>query len=348
MKIKKFTGATMPEVMKSVKNELGEDAIILSSRAVQTGGFLGLFRKKQVEVTAGADKKPAAVPSAPSPEMKKQFDQEQSLQQDVREMKKMIQRMHAGTPGTAVEEAAEELGLSPALFEEMTFSDDGKTAKEELKRAVLTKLSELPFGDRSGGKRFVALFGPTGVGKTTTIAKLAARAVLQDKKKIGFITTDTYRVAAIEQLKTYANLLQAPVEVVYGPEEFGQAVGKLGDKDLIFIDTAGRNFREDRYVQELQKLIDFERDLQSYLVLSATAKEADMETVIRSFRALSIEQLIITKLDETGSIGPVVNCMIRNGLGLAYTTGGQEVPEDIERVSAQKLSEELFEGERHG
>ncbi|MBU0905892.1 MAG: flagellar biosynthesis protein FlhF, partial [Firmicutes bacterium] len=175
-----------------------------------------------------------------------------------------------------------------------------------------------------------------------TIAKMAAHAVLQKKKKIGFITTDTYRIAAIEQLKTYAGLLQAPVEIVYNSEDFKKAMETYKDFDLVFIDTAGRNYKEVKFVEDVKKLIQFEDNVESYLVLSSTSKEKDMETIIEQFSSFPIEQFIFTKADETNSIGSMINLMIKYNKGLAYYTDGQEVPEDINEASVDSLLKLLF------
>ncbi|MEO4053505.1 flagellar biosynthesis protein FlhF [Solibacillus sp. CAU 1738] len=212
-------------------------------------------------------------------------------------------------------------------------------------RFLCEKLNEQIISGLSYNKKFINVLGPTGVGKTTTIAKMAARAVLEKKKKIGFITTDTYRIAAIEQLKTYAGLLQAPIEIVYNAEDYKVAIEKLAHLDLVFIDTAGRNYKEAKYVDDLQKLIDFSAEAESLLVLSLTSKERDLETIIEQFDKILIEKFVFTKLDETNSIGTMFNLMIKYKKGLAYYTNGQEVPEDIAEPCLEDLLELLFQGE---
>ena len=204
------------------------------------------------------------------------------------------------------------------------------------------QLKALPIDGLSYEKKYINVLGPTGVGKTTTIAKMAARAALEKKKKIGFITTDTYRIAAIEQLKTYAALLQAPVEVVYSAKDYEEAIKRLAHLDLIFIDTAGRNYKEAKYVEDLQTIINFNDQVESYLVLALTAKQKDMESIVEQFEKLRIEKFIFTKLDETNSIGTMFNLMIKYKKGLAYYTNGQEVPEDIEQPSIESLIELFF------
>ncbi|MER1988906.1 MAG: flagellar biosynthesis protein FlhF [Solibacillus isronensis] len=221
---------------------------------------------------------------------------------------------------------------------QITWNDMQEVAKDYLRK----ELYDLPISGISYEKKYINVLGPTGVGKTTTIAKMAARAVLEKKKKIGFITTDTYRIAAIEQLKTYAALLQAPVEIVYNATDYAEAIKKFDHLDLIFIDTAGRNYKEAKYVDDLKSLIQFSEQVESYLVLSLTSKQKDLEAIIEQFTNLHIEKFIFTKLDETNSIGTMFNLMIKYNKGLAYYTNGQEVPEDIEQPNSDNLLELFF------
>lgn len=238
--------------------------------------------------------------------------------------------------------------ISDELFKHFKHSDHDISFNEmrELTESYLrNQLTDVEIGGLTYDKKYINVLGPTGVGKTTTIAKMAARSVLEKKKKIGFITTDTYRIAAIEQLKTYAGLLQAPVEIVYNAEDYENAIKKLDYLDIIFIDTAGRNYKEAKYVNDLQRLINFSEQAESFLVVSLTAKERDIESIIEQFNKISIEKFIFTKLDETNSIGTIFNLMIKYKKGLAYYTNGQEVPEDIEQADLENLFELFFQGE---
>lgn len=238
--------------------------------------------------------------------------------------------------------------VSDELFEHYQKNNSSITEEEMIektKKQLKDKLNNLPIGGISYEKKYINVLGPTGVGKTTTIAKMAARSVLEQKKKVGFITTDTYRIAAIEQLKTYANLLQAPVEIVYNTTDYKNAIEKLEHLDLIFIDTAGRNYKEAKYVNDLKKIINFDSQVESFLVLSLTAKEKDMEAIIQQFDEIPIEKFIFTKVDETNSIGTMYNLMFKYNKGLAYYTNGQEVPEDIEEANMDTLVELFFRGE---
>jgi flagellar biosynthesis protein FlhF len=366
MKMKKYTAETMVDAMKKVRLDFGDDAIILSSNVVKTKGFLGLFKKKSVEVVAGFDEpvskieEPVFQPIASLP--KKGEGTSMKLEKEMTEMKKMLKDMQqAATHSRFPDEVKpllthlEKQGLSinyitelgEHLYDRMKAEKKDFTNEEQLfivKQFLEQEIGDLPFGGISFDKKFINVLGPTGVGKTTTIAKIAARALLEKKKKIGFITTDTYRIAAIEQLRTYANLLQAPVEIAYNSKDFEEAIKKLADRDLIFIDTAGRNYKEVKFVEDLTRLIDFSLDMESYLVLSMTSKEEDMRVIVEQFNSFSIEKFIFTKMDETGSIGPMFNLMKDYGIGTAYYTDGQEVPEDITEADSMKLISLLVKG----
>ncbi|VAX21458.1 Flagellar biosynthesis protein FlhF [hydrothermal vent metagenome] len=194
-------------------------------------------------------------------------------------------------------------------------------------------------GDSKPG--IVALVGPTGVGKTTTVAKLAA-TLSMDNVKVGLITIDTYRIAAVEQLKIYANILNIPLEVILSPGDLKQAIRNYRDKEVILIDTAGRSQRDYRQIKELTRFLDGNDDVDSRLVLSACSSEAQMEEAIKSFSKANVSGLIFTKLDEAAQLGPVLNQHLKTGLPVSYFTTGQSVPEDIEQAQAGAFVKRLF------
>ncbi|MFJ7933158.1 flagellar biosynthesis protein FlhF [Sporosarcina sp. NPDC096371] len=366
MKMKKYTAETMVDAMKKVRADFGDDALILSSNVVKSKGFLGFFKKKSVEVVAGFDEPTLKMEEPVLPFLSPSFESTDKtsieLKKEMFEMKTMLKEMQQSANHSRLPENVKPLlthlekqGLSAEfitqigeeIFDRMkaekkdfTHEEQYLIAKDFLERTM----RDLPFGGVSFNKKYINVLGPTGVGKTTTIAKIAARALLEKKKKIGFITTDTYRIAAIEQLRTYANLLQAPVEVAYNSQDFEKAIAKLADRDLIFIDTAGRNYKEVKFVEDLTKLIDFSLDMESFLVLSMTSKEQDMKIIVEQFKAFSIEKFIFTKMDETSSIGPMFNLMKDHSIGTAYYTDGQEVPEDITEADYQTLITLLLKG----
>lgn len=207
---------------------------------------------------------------------------------------------------------------------------------EWLKSSIISKIEDLDFGHKHDDIRYVNVVGPTGVGKTTTLAKIAAEAVLKYRKKVAFITTDTYRIAAIDQLKTYATILGVPIEVCYNLEDFKNAKDKFQEYDLVLIDTSGRNFRDEKYVTELKKIIDF-NELETYLVLALTSKYKDMKKIYEQFHSIPINKVIFSKVDETESYGSILNFMLEKQVGVAYLTNGQNVPDDIMEGSPNKI-----------
>ncbi|MBD8025754.1 flagellar biosynthesis protein FlhF [Ureibacillus sp. Re31] len=379
MKMKKYTAPSIAEAMKLVRADLGEDAVIINSKVVVTKKLFGLFKQKNFEVLAGVDQVELKSNSSILPDLPVQTKnftaavqplQEQGgatisneLKNEIADLKTMLQSMHRHTVHSDLPEHVvpfidflkrQELNgelitaISDELFVHQKHSNQALTKqqmKEIATNTLRNQLSDLPMGGLSYERKYINVLGPTGVGKTTTIAKMAARSVLEKKKKIGFITTDTYRIAAIEQLKTYANLLQAPVEIVYNDNDYKAAIEKFAHLDLVFIDTAGRNYKEAKYVDELKKMINFDEEVESYLVLALTAKEGDMDTITQQFNGINIGKFIFTKIDETNSIGTMFNLMIKYNKGLAYYTNGQEVPEDMEEANLEKVLELFFQGE---
>ncbi|MBK3494372.1 flagellar biosynthesis protein FlhF [Viridibacillus sp. YIM B01967] len=373
MKMKKYVEPSMPAAMKKVRADFGEDAVIVNSKVVYSKGFLGLFKKKSIEVVAGLDRAevresaPLLAPTQVDPIFDNHIQTEQNseeIKKEIAHLKVLMQSMQRYSVGSKYpdellplieqleqQELNQELVtlIGDELFAVMKSNKEDLSQEELLnqaKKSFIAKMEQLPFGGISYEKKYINVLGPTGVGKTTTIAKMAARAVLEKKQKIGFITTDTYRIGAIEQLKTYANLLQAPVEIVYNKQDYEQALAKFEHLDLIFIDTAGRNYKEVKYVEDVKALIDFDKNMESFLVLSMTSKERDMEAIIQQFLAFPIAKLIFTKLDETNSIGSMINLMVKYNKGLAYYTTGQEVPEDIEEASFESVVELFFQGDK--
>ncbi|RFU61544.1 flagellar biosynthesis protein FlhF [Peribacillus glennii] len=394
MKVKKYLASSMSEAMKDIRQELGNDAVILSSKPVYSSGFLGLFRKRNIEVVAAIDpsekhnppikkqkqkKMPAektvsaANPGAeseqadsglkihspaPESEQAKSLPAGEILKElaQLREMVKGINYESANNdkkypdPLQEIYKTMEKQEIDCHIRAEMMdalltkwFSGHHDSPMDEitgwLKAELDAKISAVSDFGGSFEKKYINIVGPTGVGKTTTLAKIAAESILKQNKKVAFITTDTYRIAAIDQLQTYAKILNVPIEVAYNLVDFKNAAEKFSHYDLVFIDTAGRNFRNHEYVRDLQKIIDFEREMETYLVLSLTAKQRDMEEIFMQFSTIPIKQVIFTKADETASFGPMLNFIIKHRIGAAYITNGQDVPDDIEKASPRLITE---------
>ncbi len=195
--------------------------------------------------------------------------------------------------------------------------------------------------------KIVFFIGPTGVGKTTTIAKIASKYKVEEDKKVAFVTADTYRIAATEQLHIYANILDAPMSIVYSAEELNQSVEKFADYDLIFVDTAGFSHRNDTQRMDTKNLIDGldeQYNYEVFLVLSATTKYKDLLEIVDSYQEIAKYKLIFTKLDETTSYGNLLNIRLYSGAELSYMTTGQNVPDDIEEFNSQRIVKQLLGG----
>ncbi len=202
--------------------------------------------------------------------------------------------------------------------------------------------------EHAQSQQIIALVGPTGVGKTTTIAKLAANYSIYFGKKVGLITVDTFRIAAVNHLKTYGEIINLPVEVVYAPEELDSALRNLSQCDLVLLDTAGSSPYNRRMMDDLRRFLAYPGIDFKMLVISATTRYRDMENIIESFGATSFTHLIFTKLDETAAIGPVLSLAWKCKLPLSFVTTGQNVPEDIEQANPSRLVSLLYKGSVHG
>ncbi|HLR70895.1 MAG TPA: flagellar biosynthesis protein FlhF [Pseudogracilibacillus sp.] len=364
MKIKKIIARTMPEAMNKIKKELGPDAVILNSKEIKSGGIFGLFQKKNIEVIAALDKAPVPKNQKQSSSKEKHVrtsnrnythaHSESKVIEEIKQLQHLLETqsfqsknnfpplfeqaftflLHQGV----IEKVAEKI-----IYQMMDHVNDQDVTKETITQRLKEAIEQYlhPYIDPgiSYEKKVVQFVGPTGVGKTTTLAKVAALSMLEQSKKIAFITADTYRIAAIEQLKTYARILNVPVEVAYTIQDYKNALDKFSTYDFIFVDTAGRNFRDERYVKELKNMIDVDGyQMETYLVLSLTAKVEDVLETYEQFKQIPIEKVIFTKMDETGTFGSILNIGIGEQKAIAYLTNGQDVPDDIIHVDKQSIS----------
>lgn len=369
----------MPEIMKKIRRDLGKDAVILNSKIVYTGGFLGLFRKKNFEVIAVSDNDPLYPKNRPADKQnvvklekysseyksnlfhrKEKMDQE--LLDEIRELKQLMTDLPTANSGhlKLIPEPYKKVfnrliqqQVDPKIREQLVeqilehyYKTKKEVTDEDARRFIhhvlKEKIQQLPHGGMSLNKKFVCLIGPTGVGKTTTLAKIASRVMLNLHKKIAFITTDTYRIAAVEQLKTYAKILNVPVEVCYNSGDFKKALRKFENYDHVFIDTAGRNFRNQKYIEELRLMLDVNTNMETFLVFSLTAKEQDLSEIYRNFSALKVDKFIFTKLDETSQHGALFNLPVKYGKPVAYVSTGQNVPDDMIEANADFLIKQII------
>lgn len=210
----------------------------------------------------------------------------------------------------------------------------------ELQQCIETMVPPAPDVElaATGRPTVIALVGPTGVGKTTTLAKLAANFKLREGRSVGLITIDTYRIAAVEQLRTYADILKIPLVAVNTPDEIVAAIAGMKDCDVILIDTAGRSQRDDLRVTELSRFLDAAKPDQVHLVLSSTSREEIIREAATKFALLGVKHVIFTKLDEAVGFGVILNVLNDVGLHVSYLTNGQAVPDDIEVGSASRVA----------
>lgn len=267
------------------------------------------------------------------------------------------------------EENSEQDKFIRLLYNKMLDNEmDEKYVNSILEDASKTKKADLPFdyllaniyqkmvlkfGRSEGitpseeGPRIVFFIGPTGVGKTTTIAKLAGRYCVEEKKKVTLLTADTYRIAAAEQLRTYANILETPFRIIYTPEEMQAAVEDYWDCDYIFIDTAGRSHQNTDQLEKMKEMVAALKRPESYqvfLVLSATTKYRDLQKIADCYGKIADFELIFTKLDETEAVGNLLNMKLYTDAPIAYVTCGQNVPDDMEAFDPQKTVKQILGG----
>jgi flagellar biosynthesis protein FlhF len=222
-----------------------------------------------------------------------------------------------------------------------TFSEE---RMEAILRNSITRLIEPIYQEGRPG-RVLAFIGPTGVGKTTTLAKLAAQFALFYKKRIALITIDTYRIGATEQLRIYGEIIGVSLDVVITPEELGHVINRHKDKDIILIDTTGRPSKNVEQVQELKGFIEVIKEPKDvYLVLSATTKKKDLYTIVDGYRKTKFNKLIFTKIDETDTLGCIINISQYVSIPVVYITDGQNVPDDIDELHPKKAAKLVLRG----
>ncbi len=214
---------------------------------------------------------------------------------------------------------------------------------KDLRKEVAKVLSEFikvsPIALKETGTQVVVFIGPTGVGKTTTIAKLAAIFALFEERKVALVTADTYRIAAVEQLKTYAKIIGIPIEVVFTPQEMRRAIERHLDAEVILIDTAGRSHYDSMRMSELKSYVEASFPDEVHLVLSLNTKYKDLEEIVKRFSCVPLGKMVLTKLDETSTFGNIFNLVRDFSLPISYITNGQDVPKDIEVADSLKLAE---------
>jgi len=347
---------TMQQAIARVKADFGDEAVILHTRRYRRGLF-GLLGKPRVEVIAAVEP-----PRTPAARRQRELEKArettlqalESLQEEVRALKRMLgEQVPAGPKvphGVAQalarlreqdlpEEECQALTQPLAAPELVKQAEDPRWVWGQLAAQLAAAIPTVPPWDFSRTPMVVPLVGPTGVGKTTTIAKLAANFAMLAKKSVGLVTVDTYRIAAVEQLRAYANIMGLELLVAYTPDELRRAVAAMADRDLILIDTAGRSQHHAMHMAELRAFLEVLPEPEVHLVISATTRRQDMELIVDRFQATGFERLIITKLDETRVYGSLYMAPRLAGKPLAYLTTGQSVPDDIEVAYGEQVAQ---------
>ncbi len=362
MRSKTYRARTMKEALARVRKDLGGDALILGSREARRKGLFGLSRKTLVEVDAALPAADSAAVSVKTPSLAQAPSPsrlEQTFGADLTRLHAMVQALsQAGridhllpdlppalAPAYAAlleSDAPEILARRLVRLAAERLEPDELDHAQAVARALRDALAEMipiappiPIG---GPRRIIALVGPTGVGKTTTVAKLAANIKLTTAARVGLVTVDTYRIAAVEQLRTYAEIIDVPLAVAADPREMKTALEELGDVDLVFIDTAGRGPRDEVKIRELAEFLEEARPDQIHLVLSAAAAPRSLRAAVDRFAVAAVNRIILTKLDELEAPGALLGAVALSTRPISYLTTGQTVPDDIEPANRDRLA----------
>ncbi|MEG0370835.1 MAG: flagellar biosynthesis protein FlhF [Clostridium sp.] len=356
MIIRKYLVNSMNEAMLKIKNDLGNEATIISSKKVRQAGILGFLKEKQLEVTAAVDNIHTNLPVEKTIN-NKDIEKVGVVEKEIIEIKKMIESLgvktekaylgSSTTPDKKNYEIIDYLrdkGVDKSLLSEIESSiklliesSDEVIIEEDITNRAFSSISNLISVKSESEERIKVLVGPTGVGKTTTVAKLASMYTLYKGKKVGLITLDTYRIGAVEQLKTYAEILNIPFEVVISSKDVGRALDKMNDCDIVLVDTTGRSSKNFMQISEIRNLVkEFNPDSIN-LVVSMTTKDKDLKAIIENYKIVEYQNIILTKIDETDSYGSLLNVLFYSNVPISYICTGQDVPDDIEVPTKEKI-----------
>lgn len=386
MIIKKFQGKTEKDAILAAQTEMGNSAVIMNIRTTKPHGLMKLFKTEMVEVTAALEEKDDILLPGKKEELKESEQTKDSLRmehssEEVEQRLNSIQSLleqqmlkEESEPPVQEEEGLEEkegMSFLRMIYKQLLdnaveescanqiIAEVERSIKKEatldsilaaVYQKIILKLGEPKEIDYDGKKKKIYFFvGSTGVGKTTTIAKLASDLKMNKHAKLALMTSDTYRIAAVEQLRIYANILELPLEVIYEPEDLSENLKQFSEYDTIFVDTAGRSHKNEEHCNELDELLhslpeDCEYEPEVFLVLSITTKYKDLENICNRYKDMCQYHIIFTKLDETTGIGNILNVAMLEEGRISYETSGQNVPDDISVIDVQQVAKQLLGG----
>ncbi len=369
--IRTFRASDTRSALAAVKAALGPEAVILGTRSIPRG----LLRGPEIEVTAALQPPEPAQPPVqtprleaaaqqPGPPAERPFDGalavelaslRDALAEARRELRRVSQEsrtqllLQLDADAARVHDGLVRAGVEPAIAEEVVRQAQqqrrGGDLHAEVRALIERRVSAARPPWLRGGARVLAFVGPTGVGKTTTLAKVAARAVIESRMKVALVTVDTYRVGGSEQLARYGEILGAPAHVARNQQELMQAVARCGDADLVLVDTAGRSTSE--AVAQQAASIRGVPGVQLHLVVRAASGHRDLEAVAARYRRLSPERIVVSKVDEAVAPGCVLSALVRMESAVSCLANGQRVPEDLCAASAADLAELALGGPEH-
>jgi flagellar biosynthesis protein FlhF len=369
MQIKRYEASNLQEATAKIKHDLGPDAIILSTSKISG-------RPHMIEVLAARDE-----PSAPPDFSEKRLYNSETgpsasipcLEKEIRDLKSSIEELRQGCPSRSdLSDLKETMnlvldtlstrypahlrriytrmvndGFSPfkaaSLLEELQihYAHEERDSYEKSAAIAEKLIARSLVKEGSKERRIKALIGPTGVGKTTTLAKLAAHYSLEKKLKVGMITTDTYRIAAAEQLKVYAKIMGLPIQIAPEKDTFLRSLESFADKDMILVDTPGRNPNDDLHLNKLRAILH--SDVEIILLLSPVAGREHLLYTANRFRIFDYDRLILTKVDECNRFGSMYEVLHDIGKPVSHLTTGQNVPRDIEKANPERLAKLIFQ-----
>ncbi|MEJ2164390.1 MAG: flagellar biosynthesis protein FlhF [Desulfobacterales bacterium] len=381
MQIKRYEAKNMTTALRIIKGELGPEAVILSARSIRKGkGFFGSLKYAGVEVTAAVDAQLADSHMEAAASVKTNRDSAQKIPPGIdhksTQETKGAASAYAG-PGPSYPKSYLARNRDESRNNRVVSSLYQQILTQEIDRGIASDLIEeikaIPaLADllSNGGLKaqlvsileemgvwtvrnafdrekpnIIALIGAAGVGKTTTLAKLAVLQTTRHKKRVALITLDNYGIADNEQLKTYARIIGVPLETAVNEAELKQAMNKFSHTDVILIDTPAISPADQNQILELKSLLGNVPNLHTHLVISAATKEKDIMTMVQALKHIGSPQLVFTKIDESSTFGNIFNVLIRTGLPLSFLSRGRRVPDDIEAGSVRKLVDLIFKSE---